>query len=182
MHLTLFRSLEYIASQQDLPVRLSRSADNFRRRVPLTHQTVVHRLGLSLAAMAALAAAPAFAHHSFNAYDMSKIETVSGTIKEFRWGAPHSSMVLIYLDKKGKEQTMSIVSGSPLMFSKQGFAPRDFHRGDKVTVTYHPNTSGGVGGALASLTLPDGKIYKDAEVAAAGAPNAPAPPAGPPQK
>ena len=139
---------------------------------------------LSLCALFVLnVAEPVFAHHSFAGYDMTKtIGAQAATIKEFRWGAPHSSMVLIYLDKSGKEQTMSIVSGSPLMFSKQGFAPRDFHRGDKVTVTYHPNTSGGSGGALASMTLPDGKIYKDAEVAAAGGPNAPTPPPGPPAK
>jgi hypothetical protein len=125
--------------------------------------------------------APAFAHHSFNAYDMSKTEAVSGSLKEFRWGAPHSSIVLIYLDKDGKQQAMSVVSASPLSFSRQGFEPRDFHRGDKVTITYHPNTSGGAGGALASLTLPDGRTYKDFEVAAAGgAPGAPTPPAGPP--
>jgi len=148
----------------------------------MTHRTVARRLSLSMAAMALLTSAPAFAHHSFNAYDMSKTETATGAIKEFRWGAPHSSVVVIFLDKSGKEQTMSLVSGSPLAFSKQGFAPRDFHRGDKVTVTYHPNTGGGLGGALASLTLPDGKSYKDAEVAAAGPPGAPAAPAGPPGK
>ena len=102
---------------------------------------------------------------------------MSGSLKEFRWGAPHSSMVLIYLDRAGKQQTMSVVSGSPLMFAKQGFAPRDFHRGDKVTITYHPNTSGGAGGALATLTLPDGKTFKDSEAAAGGPPGAP-PPAG----
>ena len=133
-----------------------------------------------MAALAAIAAAPAFAHHSFNAYNMSKTETVSGAIKEFRWGAPHSSVVVIYVDKSGKQQTMSVVSGSPLAFSKQGFAPRDFHAGDKVTLTYHPNTSGGIGGALATLTLPNGKSYKDSEAAAAGPPGAPPPPAGPP--
>jgi len=143
----------------------------------LTHRPVFRPLGLCVAA---IAAAPAFAHHSFNAYDMSKTETVSGSIKEFRWGAPHSSMVLIYLDKDGKQQVMSVVSGSPLAFAKQGLAPRDFHRGDKVTVTYHPNTSGGPGGAIATLTLPDGKTYKDSEAAAAGPPGAPAPPTGPP--
>ncbi len=135
----------------------------------MIHRPLAHRLGLSVVAVAALAAAPALAHHSFNAYDMSKIETVSGSIKEFRWGAPHSSMVVAYLDKAGKDQTMSVTSGSPLAFSKQGFAPRDFHRGDKVTVAYHPNTAGTPGGALASLTLPDGKTYKDAEVGAAAA-------------
>jgi hypothetical protein len=136
----------------------------------MANRSVVKRLLTCSAAVVALAAAPAFAHHSFNAYDISKTESVSGSIKEFRWGAPHSSLVLVYLDKNGKQQTMSLVSGSPLMFSKQGFAPRDFHRGDKVTVTYHPNTSGAGGGALASLTLPNGKAYRDAEVALAAAP------------
>jgi hypothetical protein len=140
----------------------------------MTHRSIVHRLALSAAAAAILAAGPALAHHSFNAYDMSKVETVSGSIKEFRWGAPHSSMVLVFLDKDGKEQTMSVISGSPLMFAKQGFAPRDFHRGDKVTVTYHPNISGGQGGALSTLTLPDGKTFNDGEATAVAAPAAPA--------
>jgi len=146
----------------------------------MTHRSVVHWLGLFLAALAATAVAPAFAHHSFNAYDMSKTETVSGSIKEFRWGAPHSSLVVIYIDSSGKQQTMSLVSGSPLMFSKQGLTPRDFHRGDKVTVSYHPNTSGGAGGALASIVLPNGKSFKDTEVSAAAGPGAAGAPPGPP--
>ena len=145
----------------------------------MTHRPVARRMGLSLAAFAVLAAAPAFAHHSFNAYDMSKTESASGVLKEFRWGAPHSSLVLVFLDKSGKQQTMSVVSGSPLMFSKQGFAPRDFHRGDKVSLTYHHNTGGGLGGALATMTLPNGRTFKDSEAAAVG-PGAPAAPAGPP--
>ena len=147
----------------------------------MAHRFVVHHVRLFAAAVIAVAA-PAYAHHSFNAYDLSKTESVSGTLKEFRWGAPHSSMVLIYLDKSGKPQTMSVVSGSPLMFSKQGFAPRDFHRGDKVILTYHPNTSGGVGGALATLTLPDGRTFNDNEAAARGGPGAPPLPPGPTSK
>ena len=151
----------------------------------MAHRPVVQRMRFAVTAMTAMAvmvAAPSFAHHSFNAYDMSKTETLSGSIKEFRWGAPHSSMVLIYLDKSGNQQTMSVTSGSPLMFSKQGFAPRDFHRGDKVTLTYHPNTTGGIGGALATLTLPDGRTFNDNEAASKGAPGAPGLPPGPPSK
>lgn len=124
----------------------------------------------------ALTVSPVLAHHSFNSYDMSKVLTASGTLKEFRWGAPHSSMVLIYKDPSGKPALMTIVSGSPLAFSKQGMAPRDFHSGDKVTVSYHPNINGGVGGAMATLSLPDGKKYSDSEAAAAG----PGPPVGGP--
>jgi len=114
-----------------------------------------------------LAAGQASAHHSFAAYDMNQTLTAEGTLKEFRWGAPHSSMVLIYLDK-GVESQMSIVSGSPLLFAKQGLNPRDFKRGDKVTVTYHPNISGQPGGALKTLKLPNGKFFSDTEAARAG--------------
>ena len=149
----------------------------------MTHRPFVHRLGLCVAAMAVLVAVPAFAHHSFNAYDMTKTKTVSGTIKEWRWGAPHSSVAVIYLDDDNKQQTMSLISGSPLSFSRQGLAPRDFHTGDKVTVTYHPTTSGAPGGALAILILPGGKTYKDTEVDAAattlGVPTAPVTPPSP---
>jgi len=122
---------------------------------------------LALVAGIGLTAGSALAHHSFAAYDMSRTLSAEGTLKEFRWGAPHSSMVLIYLDK-GKPKEMSVVSGSPLMFSKQGFVPRDFKRGEKVKVTYHPNTGGQPGGAMSSLKLSDGRTFSDSEAARAG--------------
>jgi Family of unknown function (DUF6152) len=142
---------------------------------------VSRRLSL-YAAGAALAVAPAFAHHSFGAYDMTRTETISGSLKEFRWGAPHSSMVLFYVGKNGKQQAMSVATGTPAALTRQGFTPRDFRSGDKVTITYHPNVSGGAGGALARLTLADGRIYRDNEAKAAEKPGAPPPPAGPPAK
>jgi hypothetical protein len=114
-----------------------------------------------------LAAGAASAHHSFAAYNMDKTVQAEGTLKEFRWGAPHSSMVLIYLER-GKPKEMSIISGSPLMFSRQGLSPRDFKRGDKIKVTYHPNSGGQPGGALASLALPGGKSFSDTEAARVG--------------
>ncbi|WP_439144503.1 DUF6152 family protein [Sphingomonas faeni] len=120
-----------------------------------------------LAVSVGLMACPAIAHHSFAAYDMNQTLSAEGTLKEFRWGAPHSSMVLIYMDR-GKEKQMSIVSGSPLMFSKQGLTPRDFKRGDKVKVTFHPNISGQPGGAMASVRLSSGKSFSDTEAARAG--------------
>ena len=131
-----------------------------------------HALVASILAALIFVASPASAHHSFASYDMLKITSQSGTLKEFRWGAPHSSMVLIYTDKSGKSAEMSIVSGSPLMFAKQGFAPRDFKAGDKVTVGYHPNFNGAPGGAMASLTLPGGRTFSDIEAASVPPPPA----------
>jgi hypothetical protein len=130
----------------------------------------MYRSSAGLAATAlffsAVGATAALAHHSFNAYDMSKKVSVAGTLKEFRWGAPHSAMVLVYKDKKGATAQMSLISGSPLAFSRQGFSPRDFHKGDKVQVTYHPNVNGLPGGVLASLTM-NGRTFSDTEAASA---------------
>jgi len=126
--------------------------------------------GAAAAASIGLASGVASAHHSFAAYDMNQTLAAEGTLKEFRWGAPHSSMVLIYVEK-GVVKQMSLVSGSPLLFSKQGLNPRDFKRGDKVKVTYHPNISGQPGGAMATLKLPSGKVFNDTEAAARAAGN-----------
>ena len=116
--------------------------------------------------LSGLWATTAWAHHSFNAYDMSKTLRVSGTLKDFRWGAPHSSMVLRYQDRNGATAQMSLVSASPLAFSKQGFKPRDFHSGDRIRVTYHPNVNGSPGGVLATLTM-NGRTFSDTEAAGA---------------
>ena len=148
----------------------------------MTFRLVAQRLGLCAVAAASFAAAPAFAHHSFSAYDMTRTETVSGSIKEFRWGAPHSSMVVIYVDKNGKQQAMAVATGTPVALTRAGFSPRDFRFGEKVTITYHPNVSGGAGGALSSMTLPDDRTYRDNEAGAAEKRDAPPPPAGPPAK
>lgn len=127
---------------------------------------IVSKRGMLGVSCLVLLAVPVLGHHSFAAYDMRKLNAASGTIKEFRWGAPHSSMVLTY-KAKGKDALMSVVSGSPLMFSKQGFKPKDFKAGLKVSITYHPNVNGSPGGAMATMKLPDGRTFSDSEAARA---------------
>lgn len=127
---------------------------------------------LCLTAGIATTAVPVLAHHSFAAYDMRNTRQVDGTLREFRWGAPHSSMVVEYKGRDGQTVRMSLVSASPLMFSRQGFKPRDFKRGEKVRVVYHPNANGAPGGALSSLRLADGRTFSDDEAARAAPPGA----------
>ena len=106
---------------------------------------------------------PVFAHHSFVGYDMSKTLTTRGVLKEFRWGAPHSSAVFTIKDGNGKDVDMVIASATPTMFVKQGFTPRDFKVGEEMEIAWHPARNGNLGGALAGITLADGRKFKDTE-------------------
>jgi hypothetical protein len=113
-------------------------------------------------------AAPVSAHHSFAGYDMSKTLSQPATLKEFRWGAPHSMVVVLIKGPDGQPQKVTIGSASPAAFAKQGFQPRDFKVGDKMEVTWHPSKSGATGGVLSSIKLADGRVFRDAEFGPSG--------------
>jgi hypothetical protein len=136
-------------------------------------------MAILAAVVCAIAATPSLAHHSFSAYDMSKTMTAQGTVKVFRWGAPHSTVV-ITAKEQGKNVEMAIISGQPAEFVRQGIAPRDIKPGDKITVVYHPNGNGKPGGVMATMTTADGKTYSSGEVAAGGPPSGNGPAGGPP--
>jgi hypothetical protein len=118
--------------------------------------------------LAAGLAAPVSAHHSFSGYDMSKTVSASATLKEFRWGAPHSAVVFVIKGPDGKPQEVPMASASPGAFAKQGFKPRDFKVGDKMEITWHPSKSGALGGSLATMKLPDGRKFGETEFGAGG--------------
>ena len=112
--------------------------------------------------------APALAHHSFAGYDMAKTLTATAELKEFRWGAPHTTAVFTIKGPDGKDVDMTIASATPAMFVRQGFAPRDFKVGERMEVAWHPARNGNLGGALASIKLADGRTFKDTEFQALG--------------
>ena len=131
------------------------------RSCRLSAKTQVASLAIALFAMSWAAAA--YAHHSFAAYDMARSVTVQATVKEFRWGAPHSSVVLVCKLPNGEVRQLNLVTGAPDIFVRQGISPKSLRPGDKVEATYHPNINGSAGGSLAELTLPDGRKFKDQE-------------------
>ena len=119
---------------------------------------------VALAAVAsAIAALPVSAHHSAAGYDLKKTLSAPATIKEFRWGAPHSSGVFMVKGPKGEQQELSASSAAPAMFRKSGFNPRDFKVGEKVEISWHPTRSGKPGGILSSIKFADGREFKDQE-------------------
>ena len=123
----------------------------------------LERLVWSMVAMAITA--PVWAHHSAAGYDLSKTLSAQATLKEFRWGAPHSAAVFVIKGPDGKPEDMTVASATPAMFVKQGFMPKDFQIGDKMEITWHPAKSGHLGGMLASVKFPNGRVFKDVEFA-----------------
>jgi hypothetical protein len=139
-------------------------------------------IALAAAALATSSWQETHAHHSFASYDMNRTVTVHATIKAFRWSAPHSNVVLMVSLPNGEAQELNLITGFPEIFARQGIPPKSVHIGDKVEASYHPNINGSAGGALASLTLPDGRTFKDSVSfgASPAASSEPAPPATPP--
>jgi len=138
-------------------------------------QHILVNVGCSVILAAGLAA-PVSAHHSFSGYDMSKTMSAPATLKEFRWGAPHSMVVFVIKGADGKPQEVTMASASPAALNRAGFKPRDFKVGDKMDVTWNPSKSGAVGGQLKTITLPDGRKFADAEFGPGGPGAAPGSP------
>jgi len=107
------------------------------------------------AAVAVLAAGPAFAHHSFAMFDSAKNVELEGTVKEFQWTNPHSWIQLTVMEN-GKAVEYSIEGGSPNGLARRGWTRTSFKPGDKVTVTIHPLKDGSKGGSFVKAVKADG--------------------------
>lgn len=127
---------------------------NARKRLFSAPQTA------RLSCVFAAAMLPAFAHHSFAAYDMSKKTTVAGTIKNFQWTLPHSQLTLVVPNQQGGTDEWVIEAGAPPSFVKQGWKKSDVKNGDPVTVVVNPMRDGKPGGSMVSLTRADGRVLR----------------------
>lgn len=115
-------------------------------------------LGLGIAALAAAAAEPALAHHSFAMFDMNQEKTITGTVTDFQWTNPHSWIWLEVPVADGPAQKWGVEGMSPNFLERRGWSKNTLHVGDKVSVTIHPVKSGAFGGSFVRVTLPDGKV------------------------
>lgn len=112
---------------------------------------------VSLAVVASLFVWPALAHHSFAIFDQSKVNYVTGTVKQFEWVNPHAWLHLNIVNQNGQAAMWSFEAGSPLQLADLGWKPDGFHVGDKVEVGFRPMKDGSRGGQLMSVKLPSGQ-------------------------
>jgi len=108
--------------------------------------------------LAAGAAAPALAHHSFAMFDFQASKTVTGTVEQFDWTNPHTFIWLqVPTAAGGASERYGFEGMSPNFLGRRGWSKSTLKPGDKVTVTYHPLKDGSKGGTYQKVTLSDGK-------------------------
>src|SRR5580704_5209531 len=96
--------------------------------------------GLCLTVLALLAlSSPVFAHHgTAGAYDEHTVAIVEGTVQQFFWRNPHSTLIVIGKDASGNQTTYYLQMGAPKALVDRGFSRTTFKPGDVVKVRMHP--------------------------------------------
>lgn len=116
---------------------------------------------LALVAVASLWAQAADAHHSFGKFDMAKLVTLQGTVREWTWANPHTWLIVIVKKANGATEQWALVGSSPNMMSRWGWNAADIKVGDKVVIDVHPGRDGTAIGSLQTVFLTNGKVLAD---------------------
>lgn len=99
-----------------------------------------------------------YAHHSAAGVDRTKSVTVEGTVKQFKWGNPHSWLEVEVPNAKGATDIWNFEMNPPAYLVRSGWKSTSVKVGDKVKVTGRPFMNGDPGGIFVSVTLSDGTI------------------------
>ena len=115
-----------------------------------------------LGAATVLVAAPVAAHHSFAAFEATRIRTLEGTVKSFHWTNPH--VMLTVLTNRGdpsQAQEWTIVTSAPAILTRFGWWRGSMKTGDRVRMACNPLRDGSPGCRLHTLMMLDtGQILK----------------------
>lgn len=99
---------------------------------------------------------PLFAHHGASEYDMTKIVTLTGTVKELQFVNPHSLLTFTVKDDGGKAMEWEGELPSPNLLSRRGWSRSTLKPGDQVTIIGSPAKNGEKGMQIKKLVFPDG--------------------------
>ena len=121
-------------------------------------RTVVTSLVL---AAALLSATPALSHHSNVAYEVNKVITVTGVVKEFRWVNPHTWLHIMVDDGKGGKVEWMAEGRAPGILLRAGWTRSSLKGGETVTVDMSPAKDGTKTAIIARVTKADGTILSN---------------------
>jgi hypothetical protein len=114
-------------------------------------------IGLLIAAIL-LPAIPAISHHSNSAYEVEKVVTLTGVVKEWKWSNPHTWLYLTVDDGKGGKVEWAVEGRAPGVLGRAGWDRTILKPGEKVTVHMSPAKDGSHVGIIARVTKEDGTI------------------------
>jgi len=119
------------------------------------------KLGLLMATLALLSAAPAFAHHGFGVeYDGSKCMDLKGTLTGLTWENPHAYFDMDVKAADGKNVTWHVEMVTPNALKRTGSTKQVFEEnfGKTINARVCPAKGGENRGAATYLALSDGLI------------------------
>ena len=118
-------------------------------------------MGASLLATALLSA-PAFSHHSNVAFEVTKVDTITGVVTNFQWSNPHTWLKVMVSDGKGGNAEWGLEGRAPGVLLRAGWTKKSLAPGETVTVDYSPARDGSKTGLIARVTKADGTILPNA--------------------
>jgi hypothetical protein len=114
---------------------------------------------LTVAALAALAASCAWAHHSIaSEFDLFKAHDISGVLTKVEWINPHGYLYMDVKNQDGSITKWSLETPPPSGWRRAGVATRDlFPIGQNYSARIAPAKNGTNTGLVIEITLPDGR-------------------------
>ena len=110
----------------------------------------------------ALLSAPAFSHHSNVAFEVTKVDTITGVVTNFQWSNPHTWLKVMVSDGKGGNVEWGLEGRAPGVLLRAGWTKKSLAPGESVTVDYSPARDGPKTGLIARVTKADGTILPNA--------------------
>lgn len=116
-------------------------------------------LHLMLSASLMAAVPHVYAHHSPSSFDMTNVVTVTGTVKDFKWGNPHIWLYMMVPNENGGVDEWEIEGPPVTMVARHGWKSTTIKPGDKIHVLLGPRRDGKPGGSFMRVTLANGDVF-----------------------
>ena len=111
-----------------------------------------------IAALTALMAVSAAAHHSFSAeYDSNKPIKLSGKVVEMRWSNPHAWIYINVTGKDGKVVKWAWETGGANALYRRGWRKEDLVAGTDLVIDGYQARNGSTTANATSITFKDGR-------------------------
>jgi hypothetical protein len=101
----------------------------------------------------------ALAHHSFAVFDIEHPLELRGTVQQFKFTSPHTSIVLEVKGDDGSTMIWTLEGASPSFLVRDGWSSQSLKSGDQIKLSVDPLRSGAPGGAWIAqkVTFSDGR-------------------------